>query len=164
MNEDNSILNKSNSKSKTNENPNELTDQEKKQVEELKRIDREVRNHEQAHLSAGGGIVVSGPTYQYQRGPDGKQYAVGGEVQIDAAPIPDDPEKTIIKMQQVRAAALAPAEPSAQDRKVANEASRNQANARMQIMKENISSPDYNQNPLEIYSKNQFENIIDYSI
>lgn len=164
MNEGNSILNKSNSKSKSNENPNNLSEEEIKQVDELKRIDREVRNHEQAHLSAGGGIVVSGPTYQYQRGPDGKQYAVGGEVQIDAAPIPDDPEKTIIKMQQVRAAALAPAEPSAQDRKVANEASRNQANARMQIMKENISSPDYNQNPLEIYSKNQFENIIDYSI
>lgn len=85
MNEDNSILNKSNSKSKSNENPNELTDLEKKQVEELKRIDREVRNHEQAHLSAGGGIVVSGPTYQYQRGPDEKQYAICGEIQIDTA-------------------------------------------------------------------------------
>lgn len=59
---------------------NELSDEEQKQVEELQKRDREVKQHEQAHLSAGAGIVVSGPTYQYQRGPDGNQYAIGGEV------------------------------------------------------------------------------------
>lgn len=112
---------------------NEFSDEEQKQVEELQKRDREVKQHEQAHLSAGAGIVVSGPTYQYQRGPDGNQYAIGGEVQIDTSPVPDDPEATIRKMQQVQAAALAPAEPSSQDRSVASNAAKIQAKARVEL-------------------------------
>ncbi len=107
----------------------ELSDDEAKLVEQLKTIDQKVRAHEQAHLSAGGNLVRSGANFQYQKGPDGKQYAVGGEVQIDASPIPDDPEKTIQKMQQVKRAALAPSDPSPQDRKVAAEASQIEAQA-----------------------------------
>lgn len=96
----------------------QLSDAEQKQVAELKKRDREVRQHEQAHQAAGG-QYASAPSYDFQQGPDGKQYAVGGEVQIDASPIPGDPEATIEKMRVVKAAALAPAEPSGQDRKVA---------------------------------------------
>ena len=96
----------------------ELSEGEQKQVAELKKRDREVRQHEQAHQAAGG-QYASAPSYEYQKGPDGQQYAVGGEVQIDASPIPGDPEATIEKMRVVKAAALAPAEPSGQDRKVA---------------------------------------------
>lgn len=96
----------------------QLSDAEQKQVAELKKRDREVRQHEQAHQAAGG-QYASAPSYDFQQGPDGKQYAVGGEVQIDASPIPGDPAATIEKMRVVKAAALAPAEPSAQDRKVA---------------------------------------------
>lgn len=95
-----------------------LSDGEQKQVSELKKRDREVRQHEQAHQAAGG-QYASAPSYEYQKGPDGQQYAVGGEVQIDSSPIPGDPEATIEKMRVVKAAALAPAEPSGQDRKVA---------------------------------------------
>ena len=58
-------------------------------------------------------------------GPDGNRYAIGGEVSIDVAPVDGDPEATIAKMEIVKAAALAPAEPSAQDRKVAAIAERN---------------------------------------
>lgn len=102
--------------------PNELNEDEKKVVEELKRRDQEVRAHEQAHLAAAGGFASGGPSYSYQTGPDGKQYAIGGEVGIDTSPVEGDPDATIVKMQQIRAAALAPADPSAQDQLVAAEA------------------------------------------
>ena len=80
-----------------------------------------VRAHEQAHLASAGGYAVSGASFQYQRGPDGRRYAVGGEVQIDTSD-ESDPEKTIQKMNVVRAAALAPANPSSQDRSIAAKA------------------------------------------
>lgn len=113
--------------------PGELTEPEKKMVDELKRIDREVRNHEMAHLAAAAGLSASGPHYEYTRGPDNKQYAVGGEVNIDNSPVPGDPEATIRKMRRVRAAALAPADPSPQDRSVAASAQRTASKARAEL-------------------------------
>lgn len=98
---------------------NELSDEAQAAVAELKARDREVRNHEQAHARVGG-QYASAPSYTYQLGPDGQRYAVGGEVQIDVAPVADDPEATIGKMEVVKAAALAPAEPSSADRQVAS--------------------------------------------
>ncbi len=100
----------------------ELTAEEQAQVDELKQRDREVRQHEAAHLAAAGQYARGGATYSTKTGPDGNQYAVGGEVQIDTSPVKGDPEATIAKMQVVRAAALAPAEPSTQDRKIAAQA------------------------------------------
>ncbi len=100
---------------------NELSDEQQAQVKELKERDAEVRAHEAAHAATGGSFAGS-PSYEYQVGPDGKRYAIGGEVKIDTAPIEGDPQATIQKLQQVQAAALAPAEPSDQDRKVAQAA------------------------------------------
>ena len=88
-------------------------------IEELKKIDTKVRQHEMAHIAAGGKYITSGANFAYERGPNGKNYAVGGEVGIDTSPVPGDPEATIKKMRQVKSAALAPADPSAQDLKVA---------------------------------------------
>ena len=85
-------------------------EQEQQQIKELKARDTEVRTHEQAHAAVGGQYAGS-PSYEYQRGPDGTNYAVGGEVPIDVGIINGDPQATIDKMQTVRAAALAPAEP-----------------------------------------------------
>jgi hypothetical protein len=99
-------------------NGKELTDEQKKSVKELKRIDQEVRTHEQAHIAAGGGLVRGGASYSYQKGADGRNYATGGEVNIDTS-AEGDPAKTAQKMQQVIAAAMAPAEPSSQDYSVA---------------------------------------------
>jgi len=110
----------------------ELTAEESKELQELKARDREVRAHEQAHVSAGGGLVGGGPSYSKKTGPDGKQYAVGGEVQIDASEA-DTPEATIAKAQRVRAAALAPAQPSSQDHQVAAKASQMEAAARQKL-------------------------------
>lgn len=112
--------------------PDGLTEEERRQVEELKRRDAEVRAHEQAHAAAGG-PYAGAPRFQFVRGPDGKFYAKGGEVTIDTSAIPGNPQATIRKMQQVKRAALAPQEPSAQDRRVAAEADRKILQARQQI-------------------------------
>lgn len=100
----------------------ELSEEEKQTVQELKDRDREVRQHEQAHIAAGAGYAGAA-SYSYQRGPDGNNYAVGGEVSIDTSP-EGDPEATAAKMRIVRAAALAPANPSGQDMAVAAAASK----------------------------------------
>lgn len=89
---------------------------------ELKQADTAVRNHEMAHVAAGGGLITSGASFSYKKGPDGKNYAIAGEVGIDTAPVPGDPQATLQKMQQVKSAALAPASPSSQDIKVASQA------------------------------------------
>jgi hypothetical protein len=89
------------------------------EAQKLAQRDREVRAHEAAHAAAGGQYVRGGATFQYQKGPDGKMYAVGGEVSIDSSPVKGDPRATIAKMQTVQRAALAPADPSGQDRAVA---------------------------------------------
>lgn len=106
-----------------------LSDEEKKSVEKLKARDREVKAHEQAHIAAGGGHIRGGASYDYQTGPDGSQYAVGGNVDIDTSSVSGDPDATIQKMQSVRAAAMAPADPSGQDHSVAASASAAIANA-----------------------------------
>lgn len=109
-----------------------LSDEELAMVEQMAERDREVRAHEQAHKAVGG-QYAGAISYDYEQGPDGKKYAVGGEVQIDISEVDGDPEATIRKMQQVRRAALAPAEPSPQDRQVAAEASQLEADARSEL-------------------------------
>lgn len=141
----NDISKESKIKSENSTSSQELTEDEEKEVKELKKIDAEVRRHEQAHLSAGGSLVRGGATFQYQRGPDGQQYAVGGEVNIDTSPEKGDPEATIQKMQQVKRAALAPAEPSAQDRSVASRASATESQARSEMLSEKSKSNDDNE-------------------
>lgn len=111
----------------------ELTDEERQQVEQLQKRDAEVRRHEQAHKAAAGQHARGGATFETQTGPDGRSYAVGGEVSIDTSPVEGDPEATIRKMQQIRAAALAPAEPSSQDRQVAAQATRAAQQARAEL-------------------------------
>lgn len=108
---------------------------EQREIDELEARDREVRAHEQAHASVGGQYAGS-PSYEFETGPDGKRYAVGGEVSIDISE-EGSPEDTIRKMQQVRAAALAPAEPSPQDLRVASEATQIAAEARTELTQEN---------------------------
>ncbi|MFV1873388.1 MAG: putative metalloprotease CJM1_0395 family protein [Oleiphilus sp.] len=116
----------------------ELTDEELEVVEELKARDSEVRAHEQAHKTAGG-QYTGAISYSYQSGPDGKRYAVGGEVPIDVSPIPGDPQATIVKMNIVRSAATAPAQPSAQDQLVAAQASRQMAEAQAELVQEKMT-------------------------
>ena len=115
----------------------ELTDEEKAKVEELKARDNEVRVHEQQHKAAGG-QYASQPSYTKETGTYGREYIVDGKVDISISE-ESTPEKTVAKMKQVYSAALAPAEPSAQDRKVAAEAKSKQHEAEMKISKERSS-------------------------
>ncbi len=105
-------------------------------LKKLQARDREVHAHEQAHLSAAGQYAKGGASFTYQRGPDGKSYAVGGEVRLDTTPIADNPEATLLKAETIRRAALAPATPSGQDRSVAAQAGKMALEARTEIQKQ----------------------------
>ena len=101
--------------------PGGLSVDERDVVRQMATRDREVHQHEQAHARAGG-FQAGSPSFSYQTGPDGKRYAVSGEVPIDTAPVPNDPKATIAKMAVVISAALAPASPSMPDRRIAAQA------------------------------------------
>ncbi len=117
----------------------ELTEEEEEIVEELEKRDAEVRAHENAHAAAGAGITGR-PSYEYTVGPDGKQYAIGGSVQIETSPVSNDPEATIAKADKIRTAALAADSPSAQDYAVASAASQMKAEAQKNKLEEKVES------------------------
>ena len=141
--EDDPVVEEPSAKSTTGET---LSDEERKEVEGLRERDREVRAHEQAHASTGGSYIRGGIQYEYQTGPDGRRYAVGGEVSIDTSPVSGDPQKTIQKAQQVRRAAMAPAEPSGADRQAAAAASRMEAEARQELIEDGASPEESRDN------------------
>lgn len=116
--------------------PGELTPAQEREVSDLKARDREVRAHEQAHQAAGGELVQGGARYEMTTGPDGKQYAAGGEVQIDTRPVEGDPAATARRAERIRQAALAPANPSAQDYRVAATAAQMAARARGEMARQ----------------------------
>lgn len=103
-------------------NSQEVDEEVLAEIRELSRRDAEVRAHEQAHASVGG-QYTGAASYTYKTGPDGVRYAVGGEVSISLPSVSGNPEQAIRAAEQVRRAALAPAEPSEQDRRVAASAS-----------------------------------------
>ncbi len=108
-------------------------------IRELAARDREVRQHEMAHQMAGG-QYTGAATYTFERGPDGVMYAVGGEVSIDTSPVAGDPEATLQKAQTIERAALAPADPSPQDLKVAASARAMANEARAELLREERES------------------------
>jgi hypothetical protein len=118
----------------------ELSEDEQAQVAKLKQIDAKVRAHERAHAAVGG-AHAGAPSYSYTRGPDGQLYATGGEVAIDISP-EQDPEATLQKATQIAAAALAPADPSGQDRAVAAAAAQLRLQALAQIREEKRAEQD----------------------
>ncbi len=117
-----------------------LSTSEQQAVSQLAARDAEVRAHEQAHVSAGGELIASGASFTYQVGPDNKRYAVGGEVSIDTSP-GATPAETLDRAARIRAAALAPANPSAQDRQVAAQADRMASEARQEINAQDNAEP-----------------------
>lgn len=116
----------------------QLSEEDQQEISDLEARDQEVRTHEQAHAAAGGQYAGS-PQYEYTTGPDNKRYVTDGEVSIDISES-NSPEETLRKMEQVRTAALAPAEPSSQDLKVAAEAAQKSNEARIEIAKQRSES------------------------
>lgn len=118
-----------------------LSQSEQTELTKLRERNEEVRTHEHAHLAAAGGLAKGGASYEYKTGPDGERYAVGGHVSIDSSP-GATPEETIARAQQIKRAALAPANPSGQDRAVAAKAARMETEARRTLAaSERTSSP-----------------------
>lgn len=94
----------------------------KREIANLKQTEQEVITHENAHKAAGAG-VTGAVTYTHMTGPDDQRYINGGEVAIQMPAATDDPDETIALLEKVRQAALAPAQPSPQDLRVAASAS-----------------------------------------
>jgi hypothetical protein len=110
----------------------ELSEEDRRIVESLQRRDRAVRSHEAAHMAAAGAYAAGGPSYTTEQGPDGRSYAIGGEVPIDMS-AERTPEATLRKAQTIAAAAMAPADPSGADKAIAAAASQMAENAQAAI-------------------------------
>ena len=118
-----------------------LNQQELREIEILKARSIEVKAHERAHLAAAGSLAVSGASFSYSRGPDGKLYATSGEVGVDTSRVAGDPQATLSKAQQIRRTALAPAAPSAQDRSIAAQATAMEQQAQLELAKIKEEAP-----------------------
>jgi len=116
----------------------ELSEEELQMLDGLKREDQRIRQHEQAHLASAGPYARGGAQFQFETGPDGRSYAVSGEVNVDVTPVSGDPDTTIRKMNTVRRAALAPTDPSPADRAVAAKAAGYANKAREELAQERV--------------------------
>jgi hypothetical protein len=93
--------------------PAKIDAEQQRQVQDLQQRDTHVRQHEAAHQAAGGNLTGAA-SFTYETGPDGRSYAVGGEVPVQSRS-GRTPDETIAIARRVRAAALAPADPSPAD-------------------------------------------------
>jgi len=101
--------------------PDQLNPGERADLAKLQQRDQQVRQEEKAHAAVAGDLA--GPiSYVFQRGPDGKQYAVGGSVSIRATTVSGDPEEAKRLSSRMAAAAHAATNPSAQDLATARQA------------------------------------------
>jgi len=93
--------------------PGQLSPAEKREVAELQRRDREVRDEEERHKAAAGKFAGE-PQYVYRRGPDGKLYAVEGKVPINVNVTGTADDRTAA-LRRVEAAAVSVQSPSSGD-------------------------------------------------
>ncbi len=100
-----------------------LSAEDRELLDRLKARNAKVRAHEHAHMAAAAGQAVGPPSYDYQTGPDGKRYAVGGSVDISMSYNSGDPEASLRSARTAQAAAMATGEPSGQDMATAARAS-----------------------------------------
>ena len=92
----------------------QLSASERADLAKLQQRDQQVKQEEKAHAAVAGDLA--GPiNYVYQRGPDGRQYAVGGSVSVQATTVTGDPEEAKRLSGRMAAAAHAATSPSAQD-------------------------------------------------
>ena len=91
-------------------------------LDKFKNRDSEVRTHEQAHASET--TTTSPINYNYQTGPDGKLYAMGGSVRFDTS-IPSDPQSAQVKLEELKNAANSTGTLSGADTSIAQAANLN---------------------------------------
>ncbi len=129
-------LRNSGNKTEKSTNGQKLSKEEQKEVEELGRIDRQVRSRELTHRAVAGSYARGSVSFGYVTGPDGKKYVVEGHINIDARPITNNPEATIRKARAIRSIELAPTNTSPQDRSVSAEIAKIEREARMELKTE----------------------------
>ncbi len=139
----------------------QLSEQELQQIKQLKARDSVVRAHEMAHISAGHGITKGSAHFSFQRGANGIQYATGGEVQIDTSKITADPVATLKKAIQIQTAALAPLQPSSQDRTIAANAAQMAIEARAEIKQQANETESTNDIPSK---ENTVGELLDFKV
>lgn len=115
-----------------------LSQDEQRLVKDLASRDSEVRAHEAAHQASGGGMTGAA-TFTYQQGPDGKMYAIGGEVSISMKS-GSSPQETIANARQIATAAMAAGDPGPQDFAVASSARVMEMKAKQQLAKQEQES------------------------
>jgi len=128
--------NKKQSKSSNKELKSEDSGDEET-IRQLQARDAEVRAHELKHLASAGQYASGGIVYDYQVGPDGRLYAVGGHVNVNTGSVSGDPEATLQKARSLRMTAMAVGDPSAADAGVAQEAAQMESDAMADIAAEN---------------------------
>lgn len=97
----------------------DLSERDQAALQNLRQRDAQVRQEENAHAGAAGSIA--GPiVYTYQRGPDGRMYAVGGSVSISAQTYTGDPAEARALGARINAAANAAINPSGADQRAAS--------------------------------------------
>ncbi|QWU80528.1 hypothetical protein DU474_02720 [Campylobacter novaezeelandiae] len=143
----------------------ELDAKQIQQLRELQSTDREVKAHEAAHQAAGGSLA-GGASYSYVKGPDNQMYAVSGEVPIRMQK-GNTPDETIANARQIASAAMAPANPSPQDYKVAANALKLEMEARSEAVKlkaeKNIQDKkdkEQNENTNKTENNKDFKNFV----
>lgn len=117
-------------------NGRKLSKEEQQEVKELERIDRQVRSRELTHRAVAGSYARGSVSFDYVTGPDGKKYAKEGHINIDARPIPNNPETTIRKARAIRSVELAATNISPQDRYVSAKIAKLEREARMNLKTE----------------------------
>jgi hypothetical protein len=125
----------------------ELDPAELAKLRELQAIDRKVHAHESAHAAVAGNLGGA-KSFSYVTGPDGVRYAVAGEVDISFGES-SNPSVTLENAARVRAAALAPADPSSQDLRVAARAQQLILQAQLELSREPAKAgpPDDSSSP-----------------
>lgn len=126
-------------------NPAELSNAALLEISKLKARDTQLRQHEQAHHAASNGVDVSSASYTYQRGPNGVNYAVSGDVRIDSSAA-SKPEDRLAQAAMIIDVALAPADPTPADRAVAAKAQQMAQQARTEIMQQSNNLSPANAN------------------
>jgi len=132
-NENNRELTNQDSGTEKSVNGQNLSREEEKEVKELERMDRQVRSRELAHRAVAGSYARGSVSFDYVTGPDGKKYAKEGHINIDARPVPNNPEATIRKARAIRSFELAPTDTSPQDRSVSAEIAKIEREARTEL-------------------------------
>jgi len=155
--------NKADGTSNSTSNKEELSPEEEEMVKKLQARDAEVKGHEAAHQAAGAGLTGAA-SFTYQQGPDGKMYAIGGEVSI-SMPSGSTPEETIANARKIAAAAMAAGDPSPQDFSVAASARVMEMKAQQQLAREKqdemlgLESYKNSSNPTNNKDKKPFDGV-----